>query len=198
MSKFYIPEIRNFSAIFIARIAYYYRVLFWLFWYIISVLLSIFSFFWHFLGYHYTQIMTYYRPLFPISRPIKKRAFKSIFGYISVFSHYYWVFYRFFGPKIIVIFIFFPCKTWNCVILTRNCALLSELFFLLFWSIIRVFFSRKLAKMLKITLIMISSFISIFHFLNWFHFFWTNENQFEKWFYHFVNWFHLFYCFFTF
>ena len=131
---------------------------------------------------------------FKADKNVFLRVFLDIFRY---FSHYYWVFYRFFGPIIIVIFIFFPCKTWNCVILTWNCALLSELFFLLCWSIVSVFLIlfRKWAKMPKITLIMISSFILIFDFLNWFHLFWTNENQFEKWFHHFVIWFHLFYSF---
>ena len=34
---------------FLARMGHDYRVLFWLFWYIISVILSIFPLFWHFL-----------------------------------------------------------------------------------------------------------------------------------------------------
>ena len=72
---------------FLARIVYYYRVLFWLFWHIIRVIFSIFPFFWHFL-----DVITL-KSHFIIGLCV----FKSFFWYISVFFPlYYREFFLFF------------------------------------------------------------------------------------------------------
>ena len=71
---------------FLARIANYYWVIFWLFWHRYSKSdFEHFPLFFIFFRYHYTQIAPYYRPLFKILKPIIRVFLTKKIKYISVF-----------------------------------------------------------------------------------------------------------------
>ena len=111
---------------FLAWIAFYYWEFLKLFWHIISVILSIFTFFFTFFRYHFTQIAPYYRSLFRILRPIIS-VFVTIFLiYFGIFPTYYRVFFRLFRPKLSVIMMFFfSLENVELCDLSSNYALLS-------------------------------------------------------------------------
>ena len=97
--------------IFLAWIAHYYRVIFWNFWHIISVILSICSFFFTYFLCHFTQITPYYRPLFRVLRPILTVILRVFLDPFRYFSALIWSIFSIFWTYIKCDFHFFPCKT---------------------------------------------------------------------------------------